>query len=92
MSPLVKYYLSNAGALGGLLGGSLLAALGPKSVSGFGIGLIGFGILCLLVNQLLRCPRCGWRLGAAKSRGTHGLPGRTCPQCGFDLTRGSGAG
>jgi len=88
VSPLVKYYLAMVGALCGLLSASLTFAFGPKPPVVYVLGLFEFGLFCLLFTQFVRCPRCQWRLAAAKGKGTHGLPGRKCPKCGCDLTRG----
>jgi DNA-directed RNA polymerase subunit RPC12/RpoP len=87
VSPLVKYYLATLGALCGLLGGSLTLALGPRSFQLHALALIALGILSFAATRFVRCPNCRWRLATAKTQATHGLPGRNCPRCGYDLGR-----
>jgi hypothetical protein len=89
VSPLAKYYL----ALAIFVAVIVVPQIVPDSASGAAI-VIGFGIAaCCWVYMMFvaRCPNCGYRLSRSHTACSHGLPGRYCQSCEYDLMNGKPA-
>lgn len=85
MSPLANYY----GALVACIAGLLAVGVVPlEMISGGRAWVLFLSLIAVFFYALIvvRCPRCDKRLSARSSWVANGLPGRTCPGCGHDLS------